>query len=54
MIPDERTFSNCSRGVFLMMPRLVAMTRYVALREVGQGDRGHRHLAGLDLDARAG
>ena len=50
-IPDERTFSNCSSGVFLMMPLRVASTRYEPGREVRQHDRGHRDLARFHLDA---
>ena len=50
-IPDERTFSNCSSGVFLMIPRRVAMTRYVPALKSGTTSVAVGHLAGLDLDA---
>ena len=36
MIPVERTFSNCSSGVFLTMPRRVASTRYVPALKSGR------------------
>jgi hypothetical protein len=49
MIPDERTFSNCSSGVFLMIP-CGWPGPGTSPREVLEGDGRHRDLAGLDLD----
>ncbi len=51
-MPVERTRSNCSSGVFLMMPLRVAMHQELAGLEVRQDDRGDRDLARIDLDAR--
>ena len=50
-MPVDRTRSNCSSGVFLMMPSPGRHDEVVAGLEVRQDDRRHRDLAGLDLDA---
>ena len=50
-MPVERTRSNCSMGVFLMMPLTGGHHEVVALLEVGQRDDREHALAGLHLDA---